>query len=185
MDAGTGDGELLDILAPLFGRVVALDRSAAQLERARTRIAARGYDNVELMEGDVSAVTSPLGADLVVAARMLHHAPRPRPALSELASLARPGGHVLVIDYARHDDERLSDELADLWLGFSKDELASFARDAGLEDVAVRDIPRGLHRFGPDAHLGWIYAVGTRPVESPSRTTNSRSAARKHRKTQQ
>ncbi len=184
VDAGTGDGELLDILAPLFGRVVALDRSAAQLERARTRIAARGYDNVELMEGDVSAVKSPLGADLVVAARMLHHAPRPRPAFAELASLARPGGHVLVIDYARHDDERLSDELADLWLGFSKDELLSFARDAGLEDVRVRDIPRSLHRFGPDAHLGWIYAAGTRPVDSSPQTTNSRPAARKNRKTQ-
>src|SRR6478609_3023996 len=48
VDAGTGDGALLDVLAPAFDRVVALDRSAAQLARAERRVQARGYDNVEL-----------------------------------------------------------------------------------------------------------------------------------------
>ena len=36
--AGTGDGALLDVLAPAFDRVVALDRSAAQLARAERRV---------------------------------------------------------------------------------------------------------------------------------------------------
>lgn len=183
VDAGTGAGELLDVLAPLFRRVVALDRSAAQLERARERIAARGYTNVELQEGDVGSATDSFDADLVVAARMLHHAPRPRPAFAELARLARPGGKVLVIDYARHDDERLSDELADLWLGFSKAELTSFAQDAGLQEVRSADIPHGLVRSGPDAHLKWIYVVGTRSVVAPTpQTMDSRGAARENGK---
>ncbi|MEM9693284.1 MAG: metalloregulator ArsR/SmtB family transcription factor, partial [Myxococcota bacterium] len=35
VDAGTGDGSLLEVLCPLFGRVIAVDRAEAQLEQAR------------------------------------------------------------------------------------------------------------------------------------------------------
>ncbi len=182
VDAGTGDGALLDILAPLFERVVALDRSAAQLARATERVQRRGYQNVTLLECDIAdpEVTLALGAgaDLVVAARVLHHAPSPRPAFAELSELARPGGKVLVIDYARHDDERLSEELADLWLGFSPEELRSFAQDAGLSDVQVGELPRGLLRTGRDAHLGWITVVGTRNPASAHPLTKQRNSAK-------
>ena len=42
VDAGTGDGALLDVLAPAFERVIALDRSSAQLARAERRVLSRG-----------------------------------------------------------------------------------------------------------------------------------------------
>lgn len=167
VDAGTGDGVLLDLLAPVYERVVAIDRSEAQLARARQRIRAHGYDNVTLIEDqlDGARVHSAVGegADLVVASRVLHHAPRPRATLTELSALARPGGRVLVIDYARHDDDKLSEQQADIWMGFSKQELTGFAQDAGLRDVIVTQIPAGYSRAGPDAHIEWLSLVGTRP----------------------
>lgn len=179
VDAGTGEGVLLDLLAPLFRRVVAIDRSEAQLDRAQARVAARGYDNVDLIEDTLGGASARkavgAGADLVVAARVLHHAPRPKAALSDLARLARPGGRVLVIDYARHDDERLSEAQADVWLGFAKDELSGFARAAGLVDVVLEDIPRRLVRSGPDAHVGWISLLGTRRAEPGAKKTNGKT----------
>ncbi len=39
LDAGTGDGRLLEVLGPVYERVVAVDRSDAQLARARERVA--------------------------------------------------------------------------------------------------------------------------------------------------
>ncbi len=166
VDAGTGDGALLDLLAPLYRRVVALDRSDAQLARARQRVKARRYANVELVEDQIGGpvVQGKLGggADLVVAARVLHHAPRPRPAMRELAGMARPGGRVLVIDYARHEDEKMSEQQADIWLGFSPDELRGYAEGAGLSDVSVGEIPQ-YPRGGPDAHIGWLWVLATRP----------------------
>src|SRR6185369_14580306 len=117
VDAGTGDGVLLDLLAPVFARVVGVDRSAAQVERAARRVKQRGYQNVELMQaelGDVALSASVgSGADVVVAARVLHHAPLPRVALVELAALLRAGGKLLVIDYARHTDEQMAATQAD------------------------------------------------------------------------
>ncbi|HMJ16140.1 MAG TPA: metalloregulator ArsR/SmtB family transcription factor [Polyangiaceae bacterium] len=168
LDVGTGDGALLDLLAPIFRRVVAVDRSEAQLGRARQRVRAHGYENVELVEDQIggSRVLAAVGAgaDLVVASRVLHHAPRPRAAMTELVSLARPQGRVLVIDYARHEDEQFQDAQADVWLGFSPDELADFAESAGLVDVRVVPVPGRFVRTGPDAHLPWLSLLGTRPL---------------------
>jgi ArsR family transcriptional regulator len=167
VDAGTGDGVLLDLLAPVYRRVVAIDRSTARLERARQRVAAHGYENVTLIEDQIGGVRVRAavgeGADLVLAVRVLHHAPRPKAALADLARLARPGGRVLVIDYARHDDERMSEQQADVWLGFSAEELAGFATAAGLDAVAVGRVPPGLARVGVDAHLPLLTLAAERP----------------------
>src|SRR5450432_92370 len=175
VDAGTGDGALLDVLAPAFDRVIALDRSAAQLARAERRVLARGYDNVELFSAEIDdrqvrrAVG--VGADVVVAARVLHHAPLPRETLKSLAALLRPGGALLLLDYARHLDEALRDAQADVWMGFESRELEEFASDAGLSAVRARELPRGLFKNGVDGHLSWLLLSGKRPAE---KTTHSR-----------
>ena len=161
VDVGTGDGTLVELLAPLFDRVLAVDRSEAQLEAARQRLSRRHYDNVELVRAeydaaDVAARVSEMGgADAVFAVRLLHHAPRPQQAVSQLASLARPGGQVIIIDYRTHEDERMRADRADLWLGFERAELFGFARGAGLIDPEVFAIPASRYGPGPDAHLKW------------------------------
>lgn len=158
VDAGTGDGGLLDVIAPAFDKVIAVDRSGAQLERARARVSRRGYTNVKLLKSELAAPelreAVGQGADVVFASRLLHHAPRPVDLVKQLALLARPGGAVLVVDYARHDDESMRDE-ADLWLGFEPAELKRFARDAGLESAEVVKLPSAFCGRGKDAHLPW------------------------------
>lgn len=185
LDAGTGDGALLDILAPVYRHVVAIDRSEAQLARARQRLRARGYDNVELLQDQMGGaeVMAKIGkgADLVVAARVLHHAPRPKAAMAELAHMARPGGKVLVIDYVRHDDEKFSEQHADVWLGFSREELRTFAGEAGLVDLNLTEVPSSLVRSGPDAHLDWYCLVGTRPASGKHRETNGRTKTKQEK----
>lgn len=164
VDVGTGDGRMLDVLAPIFDRVIAFDRATAQLAQAEARRAARGYANVELREGDLDDDAFRAGvqrADLVVASRVLHHAPRPARTLAQLAQLLAPGGALVVIDYAQHDDERLQSSQADLWLGFSEGELTRLAREAGLEGPLVRALPSA--RGTPDAHVTWQALFARRP----------------------
>ncbi len=176
VDAGTGDGALLDVLAPSFERVVAVDRSAVQLDRARARVARRGFSNVSLLKAELGAPELREhvgeGADVVFASRLLHHAPRPVDLVRQLASLAKPasktraggkGGAIVVVDYARHDDESMRDE-ADLWLGFESSELQRFAREAHLDmtPADVIKIPAAWCGKGKDAHLPWQVMVARR-----------------------
>jgi ArsR family transcriptional regulator len=161
VDLGTGDGALVELLAPLFDRVIAVDRSEKQLVAAQRRLASHGYDHVELIQAeyDDPAVSDRVcelgGADAVFAVRLLHHAPKPQQVVSLLASLVRPGGQAVVIDYGSHDDELMRERQADLWLGFDRLELSGFAKSAGLIHPDVFEIPAARYGPGPDAHLKW------------------------------
>jgi len=168
IDVGTGDGLLLDVLAPAYKRVIAIDQSEAQLERARARAASRRFSNVELVLGSIEreATTHKLAgkADLVFASRMLHHAARPADLVKKLARLCRApsdahdeGGALVIVDYAHHEDESMREQ-ADVWLGFEPRELMKFARDAGIASPRVVSLPQPTR--GPDAHLGWQALVG-------------------------
>jgi ArsR family transcriptional regulator len=168
VDAGTGDGALLDTLAPLFRRVVAIDRSAQQLKRAAERVAARGYSNVDLfcaeLDDDEVALSVGVGADLVMASRVLHHAPKPRATLAHLVGLLKPGGRLTILDYQRHADEAFRERQADVWNGFEAEEIEAHARAAGLSGVRTESLPEGLLRGLRDGHVGFQVLTGFRPL---------------------
>jgi DNA-binding transcriptional ArsR family regulator/protein-L-isoaspartate O-methyltransferase len=185
LDAGTGDGGSLELLAPLFERVIAVDRAEAQLAQCRERVKARGFTNVSLIQGELDgaevleAIKSTDGADLVLAARVLHHSPKPMDTVRKLAQLARPGGVVAVIDYEHHEDEALREQQADLWLGFDPEEMEQFARHAGLEPSRVFRLPTSFNGTGPDRHLHWQVMIAYRPVCSASVNARATTKSRK------
>ena len=163
IDAGTGEGSLLDVIAPVFHRVVAMDREPAQLEVARARARNRGYDNVDFVHADVAdpASRDKLAgtADVVFAVRLLHHASKPAELMARLATYCKPptnharGGAVLCLDYSRHEDEAMTSQ-GDVWLGFEPEELRSFAERAGFDTISVERAPAPAR--GPDRHLPWV-----------------------------
>lgn len=163
IDAGTGEGSLLDVIAPIFHRVVAMDREPAQLEVARARARSRGYDNVDFVHGDVADETfhNKLAgtADVVFAVRLLHHASKPAELVARLAAYCKApskharGGAVLCLDYSRHEDESMMSQ-GDVWLGFEPEELRSFGERAGFDTVVVERAPAPAR--GPDRHLPWV-----------------------------
>jgi 2-polyprenyl-3-methyl-5-hydroxy-6-metoxy-1,4-benzoquinol methylase len=151
VDVGTGDGSLLELLAPMFQRVVGIDRSEAQLALARKRMASAS--NVELSSADVSELPHLHGrADVVVASRFLHHAAKPLQTLTDLGALLAPDGRLVIIDYARHEDESMR-ERADLWLGFDERELLTLAQRAGFAQATVSPIRSPEASY--DSHLAW------------------------------
>ncbi len=170
VDVGTGEGLLLDVLAPLFGRVIAVDRSQAQLARCAARVAERGFHHVSLFPGSyddaalVQRVDAAGGADLVFAARALHHASRPALAVQAFARLLRRGGHLVVLEYLPHEDDRMREGQGDVWLGFTARELSAHCEAAGLSPVGEVAIPNAYHREGPDAHLPWHAVVARKPL---------------------
>lgn len=170
VDLGTGDGAFLPVLSPLYGRVLAVDRSAARLARCAARAQVEGLANVRLFEGsfDDAALFEEVArqgfADLVLCARLLHHAAKPQDAVVAMARLVRPGGHLVVVDYLPHDDESMREAQADVWLGFPADRLRAWLSAAGFDVLASVPWSGPPPAGEPDAHLPWQIAVGRKPV---------------------
>ncbi len=137
LEVGPGDGAFLAELAPRFGQVIALDNAPEMLEKARRSAAAAGLDNIEFILGDTGEPRlRGLGADCAVINMVLHHTPDPGQVISDVAAGLAPGGVMLVTDLCRHDQGWARENCGDLWLGFEPQQLADWARDAGLSDIA-------------------------------------------------
>jgi ubiquinone/menaquinone biosynthesis C-methylase UbiE len=104
LDVGTGAGHLSFTLAPLAGRVVALDPSAGMLATVRGAAAERGLTQIETCAATAAALPfAPASFDLVCSRYSAHHwfdIPR---ALSEMRRVVRPDGFILVIDLLADD----------------------------------------------------------------------------------
>ena len=142
LDLGTGTGRMLELLAPLAERAVGIDQSPAMLAVARARLERAGLRNVQLRQGDIYAVpVERNGYDLVVLHQVLHYLDDPGRALREAARVLRPGGRLLVVDFAPHAEESLRESHAHRRLGFGPDEIASYLSDAALDITPVPDAP--------------------------------------------
>lgn len=141
LDLGTGTGRMLEMLAPLARRAVGLDQSPAMLAVARAHLERAGLRNVQLRQGDIYAL--PLerdGYDLVIVHQVLHYLDDPARALREATRVLRPGGRLLVIDFAPHHHEALREHHAHRRLGFAAEEISGYMVDAGLDHVLHRDL---------------------------------------------
>ena len=142
LDLGTGTGQMLRLLAPQAERLMGLDVNASMLAVARARLEAEGLHRIELRQGDLYAL--PVEREsfgLVVLHQVLHYLDDPLRALREAAQAVRPGGRVLVVDFAPHDLEFLRDEQAHRRLGFSDTQMRQWFTEARLDVQSSLSLP--------------------------------------------
>lgn len=157
-DLGCGEGYLTLEAARWARHVTAIDRSKDVLDRGRDLARRRKLRNITWKRGELERV--PLenaSVDVALLSQALHHAERPEVALAEAWRILRPGGRVLVLDLAEHDQHWVRSKLGDRWLGFSEDRLRELLRDAGFQHITVR---AGARRTGDPFTV--LVAAGTR-----------------------
>lgn len=133
LDVGTGTGFIAAGLATRAAHVVAIDNSPAMLDVARDNLAQLGIANVELVEGDLTQLS--LDDDSIhaaVANMVLHHTEDPAGMLAEMARVVQPGGWVAITDAVEHPYEWMRTEHADIWLGFTPEQIEGFFGSARL-----------------------------------------------------
>ncbi len=135
VDVGTGTGFIAAGLAGNAASVIGVDNSPAMLAVAAENLAALGATNVALLRGEVQDLPLPDdSADAAVANMVLHHAPDPAAMLTEMARVVRPGGKIAITDEVAHTYEWMHTEQADLWLGFTPEQVDTFFTQARLAD---------------------------------------------------
>lgn len=136
VDVGTGTGRVLEIFADRIDHGLGLDLSQQMLDLARSRLDQLGLRHCRVRQGNAYDLGLEAGTvDVAVLHHVLHFLDDPATSIYEAARTLRPGGRLLIVDFAAHSDESMRSDYAHHWLGFADDDVSQWCVDAGMVDV--------------------------------------------------
>ncbi len=142
VDLGTGTGSVLRVFAPLSQQAVGIDQSREMLAIARANLEREGLRHVQIRHGDIYALPfANDAADLVTIHQVLHYLDDPGRALAEAVRILKPGGRLLVVDFAPHELESLREAHAHRRLGIAAEHMAGWLQRAGARQVRHEILP--------------------------------------------
>src|SRR5262249_15926002 len=110
--------------------------------------------------------------DVVVIHQVLHFLEDGARAIHEASRVLRPGGRLLVVDFAPHDLELLREEHAHRRLGFSSETVVQWMKAAGRAAVLERGLGPGPTSGGKLAVSLWL-GRGVRAAAMPTASATS------------
>ncbi len=133
-DIGAGTGFISGGLLARGVKVIAVDQSEAML--AELKINHSQYGAIDCRPGEAERLPIDEAAvDYAFANMYIHHVESPPLALREMARILKPGGKLVITDLDRHEFEFLRREHHDRWMGFDREDIQKWLRDAGLGNV--------------------------------------------------
>jgi len=141
IDLGCGDGTITVEISRFARRVVGVDVNPHALQAARKRAERERRDNVEFKQDRIEALSEPDAAfDLAVFSQSLHHMQQPGLGLKQAARVLKPGGRVLLVDLAPHEERWVLAKLGHVHLGFAPDALSAMLTNAGFKHVVLEEV---------------------------------------------
>jgi len=157
LDLGTGTGRMLELFGPEIERGLGLDLSLDMLALARARLDRAGLRHCSVRQGDIYDLALPKDSfDVVIIHQVLHFLDDSARAIAEAARVLRPGGRLLVVDFAPHDLEFLRDEHAHRRLGFAPETVTQWLTAAGLDVVRQQSLAPEQNSGGKIAVSLWL-----------------------------
>jgi SAM-dependent methyltransferase len=142
LDIGTGTGRMLEVFGPKVEHAVGIDLSRDMLSVARVNLERAELHNCTVRHGDMYALPFAVPSfDLVILHQVLHFSDRPADAVNEAARVLRPGGRLVIVDFAPHELEALRERHAHRRLGFTDDEVHGWVVETGLESAPAIHLP--------------------------------------------
>ena len=133
LDLGTGTGRVLKLFSPQAQHAIGIDSSREMLAVARANLDSHRNRNIQVRHGDIYALPFPnASADFITIHQVLHYLDEPIRALTEAARVLKPGGRLMVVDFAPHELEELRERHAHRRLGIAADHMSGWLERAGL-----------------------------------------------------
>ncbi|HOV14506.1 MAG TPA: metalloregulator ArsR/SmtB family transcription factor [Spirochaetota bacterium] len=141
LDIGCGTGRNLPILSKKATKVFGVDLSPKMLQLSE-HICKKYKLNYELKIGDIYNLPfSDYFFDCVFINMVLHHISDPMKAFKEIARIIKKNGKMIFIDLLGHNNDEMRSKYADLWLGFTLDELENYFSKNGftIEQKVIKE----------------------------------------------
>jgi ubiquinone/menaquinone biosynthesis C-methylase UbiE/DNA-binding transcriptional ArsR family regulator len=170
LDLGTGTGRMLELFGPEIERGLGLDLSLDMLQLARDRLERAGLKNCSVRQGDIYDL--PLANDsfdVVILHQVLHFLDDGARAIHEAARVLRPGGRLLVVDFAPHEQEFLREQFAHRRLGFARETVSQWMTSSGLEPVLHKSLAPEPGTDGKIAVSLWLARDTRALIAAPPR----------------
>jgi ubiquinone/menaquinone biosynthesis C-methylase UbiE/DNA-binding transcriptional ArsR family regulator len=172
LDIGTGTGRVLELMAPRIERGLGIDQSREMLGVARANLQRAGFNHCSVRQADLFQLPLPAESfDAVTIHQVLHFLDDPSIAVREAARVLRPGGLMVIVDFAPHQMEELRERHAHRRLGFRDSEVRDWMTAAGLIPVGDQHLP------GQPLTVALWRAERPRPGAVPAPSSSSRTAA--------
>jgi ubiquinone/menaquinone biosynthesis C-methylase UbiE len=134
LDIGTGTGRVLRLAGPHSGSAIGIDNSRDMLDIARANLDRDGLRHCQVRHADMYRLPFATDRfDLVTANMLVRYADDPGAVLAEGMRVLKPGGRMIVVDFAPHGMAELREEHAHRWLGFSETDMTRFFELAEME----------------------------------------------------
>ncbi|MDE2383215.1 MAG: metalloregulator ArsR/SmtB family transcription factor [Alphaproteobacteria bacterium] len=169
VDLGTGTGRMLELLAPRGAQLWGIDQSRDMLAIARANIERAGLKNAQIRQADIYALPmADASADLITIHQVLHFLDDPQRALLEARRILKPGGQILMVDFAPHELEELRTAHAHRRLGISAEQMSGFLARAGLVQREHKVLPPPWLKSGAGLTVSlWLAALPTPQLSTP------------------
>jgi ArsR family transcriptional regulator len=136
---------MIELFAPQARRAEGVDSSRKMLALARARLDDTGSGQASVRQADILGLPYDDDcADLVTIHQVLHYLPEPQAAIKEAARILKPGGTLLIADFAPHAYEELRQAHAHRRLGFPDQEVSHWCEQFGL-------VMEGVEHIAPEA----------------------------------
>lgn len=138
LDFGSGTGLLLQQIAPLVGKITALDVSPSMNAQLRAKAAHIGCE-LEVLEQDLLREPLQRRFDGIISSMTLHHIADIPALLLEFRRLLKPGGFIALADLDLEDGSFHTEDTGVFHCGFDRVDIAAQAQAAGFTQVQVVD----------------------------------------------
>ena len=142
-EIGAGDGELSIAAARAVGdrgQIYTSELGDSRVEALAKKVAASGLKHIVVVAGDANQTNFPdATCDAVFMRNVYHHFADPPAMNASIAAALKPGGRLVVVDFAPRGEEAAqpADRDEDSHHGIKADSLARELREAGFEPTST------------------------------------------------
>ena len=138
-DLGAGTGYLALELAKHAKIVFAIDQSQNMLDQIKEKAHNHKIDNIYTLASDIQSIPFQSSQiDIVTMNMALHHMLEPNLIIKEMYRLLNDNGIAVISDVMSHNGKWAIEEMHDVWLGFSKNQIEYWLSENGFIDIEFK-----------------------------------------------